>query len=208
MTLTTMMSPSARRSLMRAEDEPITLKKKACHPLCRRQSVMIERETRCLLIWLTSFECSRNETQLRKWGQIRILLQRQREQILADCKAEIEKHEFQADYDRRSQKLNEMIESQKEEILSWSSRRRTTSTRSTTSSWTVFEAKLGSSWSSWEKPRWNGRIEAISRLHIRHNCKKKIALRSRHYPWTHWQDTGITEWFPRYQSTSVFLTEC
>ena len=43
--------------------------------------------------------------------QIRILLERQREQILADCQAEIRKQEFQADYDRRSiQKLNEMIE--------------------------------------------------------------------------------------------------
>ena len=41
--------------------------------------------------------------------QIRILLERQREQILADCQAEIRKHEFQADYDRRSiQKLNEI----------------------------------------------------------------------------------------------------
>ena len=49
--------------------------------------------------------------------QIRILLERQREQILADCQAEIQKHEFQADYDRRSiQKLNEIIESQKGEI--------------------------------------------------------------------------------------------
>ena len=48
---------------------------------------------------------------------IRTLLDRQREQILADCPAEIRKHEFQADYDRRSiQKLNETIESEKEEI--------------------------------------------------------------------------------------------
>ena len=46
--------------------------------------------------------------------QIRILLDRQREQILADCQAEIRKHEFQADYDRRSvQKLNQTIGSQK-----------------------------------------------------------------------------------------------
>ena len=46
--------------------------------------------------------------------QVRILLDRQREQILADFQAEIRKHEFQADYDRRSiQKLNETIESQK-----------------------------------------------------------------------------------------------
>ena len=44
-------------------------------------------------------------------------MERQREQILADCQAEIRKHELQADYDRRSiQTLNETIESQKEEI--------------------------------------------------------------------------------------------
>ena len=49
--------------------------------------------------------------------QIRILLQRQKEQILADCRAEIQKHEFQADYDRRStQKLNGIIETQRGEI--------------------------------------------------------------------------------------------
>ena len=34
--------------------------------------------------------------------QIRILVERQKEQILADYRAEIQKHEFQADYDRRS----------------------------------------------------------------------------------------------------------
>ena len=49
--------------------------------------------------------------------QIRTLLERQREQILADCQAEIRKHEVQADYNRRSiQKLNVTIELQKEEI--------------------------------------------------------------------------------------------
>ena len=42
---------------------------------------------------------------------------RQTEQILAECQAEIEKHEFQADYDRRSlRKLGEIIESQQEEL--------------------------------------------------------------------------------------------
>ena len=50
-------------------------------------------------------------------AKIRTLLDRQREQILADCRAEIRKHEFQADYDRRSiQKLSETIESQREEL--------------------------------------------------------------------------------------------
>ena len=49
--------------------------------------------------------------------QIRILLERLREQILTDCQAEIHKHEFQADYDRRSiQKLTGIIESQRSEI--------------------------------------------------------------------------------------------
>ena len=49
--------------------------------------------------------------------QIRILLERQKEQTLADYRAEIQKHEFQADYDRRSiQKLNGIIESQRREI--------------------------------------------------------------------------------------------
>ena len=47
----------------------------------------------------------------------RILLERQREQILADCQGEIQKHDVQADCDRRSiQKLNEVIESQRGEI--------------------------------------------------------------------------------------------
>ena len=50
-------------------------------------------------------------------AQIRTLLDRQKEQILADCQAEIKKHEFQANYDRRSvQKLSEIIESQLEEF--------------------------------------------------------------------------------------------
>ena len=49
--------------------------------------------------------------------QIRILLERKKEQILADCQAEIRKHEFHTDYDRRIiQKLNETIESQQEEL--------------------------------------------------------------------------------------------
>ena len=41
----------------------------------------------------------------------------QKEQSLAECLTEIKKHEFQADYDRRSvQKLSQIIESQQEEL--------------------------------------------------------------------------------------------
>ena len=50
-------------------------------------------------------------------AQIRTLLDRQKEQILAECQAEIKKHEFQADYDRRSvRKLREIVESEREEL--------------------------------------------------------------------------------------------
>ena len=49
--------------------------------------------------------------------QTRTLLDRQREQILADCQAVIRRHEFQANYDHRSiQKLSETNESQRGEL--------------------------------------------------------------------------------------------
>ena len=49
---------------------------------------------------------------------IRILLERQKEQILADFRAEIHKHEFHADSDRRSiQELSELSTSLNEEKL-------------------------------------------------------------------------------------------
>ena len=58
---------------------------------------------------------------------------------------------------------------------SCSCRRRTTSTRSTTSAWTIFAAKSRISWSSWEKSQWDGRIEAICRIYIRYNFKKQYS---------------------------------
>ena len=108
--------------------------------------------------------------------------------------------------------------------LSCSSRRRTTSTRSRTSSWTIIGTKSESSWSSWEKSQWDGRIAEVSEFHLRHNCKTKISRGSEHYFGTLGQSTGIAKWsklygrfsgfsrcwistqwtFPRYQSTCVF----
>ena len=50
-------------------------------------------------------------------AQIRTLLDSQKERILDECQAGIKKHEFQADYDRRSvRKFGQMIESQQEEL--------------------------------------------------------------------------------------------
>ena len=49
--------------------------------------------------------------------QIRILLERQKEQILAEVRSEIQKHELQAESDRRSvQELTGIIDSQRMEI--------------------------------------------------------------------------------------------
>ena len=49
--------------------------------------------------------------------RIRILIERQKEQVLSEVRTEIQKHEFQADSDRRSiQELNGIIESQRREI--------------------------------------------------------------------------------------------
>ena len=50
-------------------------------------------------------------------AQIRTLVDKQKEQILAECQAEINRHEFQAAYDRRSlRKLGEIVDSQQEEL--------------------------------------------------------------------------------------------
>ena len=48
--------------------------------------------------------------------RIRILLERQKEQILAEVRSEIHKHEVQADSDRSIQELNGIIDSQRREI--------------------------------------------------------------------------------------------
>ena len=49
--------------------------------------------------------------------RIRILLEKEKEQILAEVRTEIQKHEFQADSDRRSiRELNGIFESQRREI--------------------------------------------------------------------------------------------
>ena len=49
--------------------------------------------------------------------RIKILVERQKEQILAEVRTEIQKHEFQADSDKRSiQELTGLVDSQRREI--------------------------------------------------------------------------------------------
>ena len=103
--------------MMRAVDELITLMTKVCRS--SQSSSVGHRTVRPVVEQFDSqiSNVRENPRHSSENEQIRILLQRQREQILADCQAEIRKLEFQADYDRRSiQKLSEMIESQRGEI--------------------------------------------------------------------------------------------
>ena len=102
--------------MQRAVDELITLLTKVCRPVSRRLSV-IERGDP---LWNSLTHKFQTSEKIRATAQKMSksgFFWNDREQILADCQAEIQKHEFQADYDRRSiQKLNEVIESQREEI--------------------------------------------------------------------------------------------
>ena len=73
----------------------LTPSKKACLSVSRRlcpkeRGDLLESERDDLL--------NHGEEQNVANAQIRILLDRQKERILAECRAEIKKHEFQADY--------------------------------------------------------------------------------------------------------------
>ena len=126
-------SSGEQRSSNDFDHDDVTIGK-ALSDACRRRADHSEEEG--LSSWLSSSSASHDRTgrpvicsfdspvssveetrHSSESEQIRILLVRQREQILADCQAEIRKHEFQADHDRRNiQKLNEVIESQRGEI--------------------------------------------------------------------------------------------
>ena len=79
-----------------------------------RQSVVVSVRQNGATCW---DRAGRLAEQSNQEAQIRTLLDRQKEQILAECQARINRHEFQAAYDRRSiLKLGEIVESQREEL--------------------------------------------------------------------------------------------
>ena len=122
--------------------------------------------------------------------QIGTPLERQREQTLADCQAEIRKHEFQADYDRRSnQKLNKMIESQKEELC----RAHQGDERLRQDHQLLHEQLLKQNWDLREAHQKSlTEMEELRKFQSsRYNCKTKISRGSEHYIGTFWPNTGI-----------------
>ena len=89
----------------------ITLNEKICLSVSRRRLCPKERGD------LLEKERGRPAESSSQDAQIRTLLDRQKERILAECQTEINRHEFQADYDRRSlRKLGDIVESQQEEL--------------------------------------------------------------------------------------------
>ena len=205
MTRRSVTTPPAWRSLlhcsprsekmMRAVDELITFMTKVCRPVSRRRLSVIERGDplwNSLIHWSQTSEKIRAAAQ--KMSKSRFFWNDKESRFSLTVK-----HRFKNTSSRpimTEEVFKNWMESSslKEEKFIVLIRRRTTSTRSTISSWTIIGTKSGSSWSSWEKSQWDGRIEAISRFNIRHNCEEKIGRRSRYYPWTYRQDSGITEW--------------
>ena len=168
---------------MRAVDELITLMTKVCRPVSR--SSVGHKTGRPVVEQFDSQipNVRENPRHSSESEQIRILLERQREQILADCQAEIRKHEFQADYDRRSiQKLKEMFESQEGE----SYRAHQGDERLRRDQQLLHEQLLEQNWDLREAHEKSlnemEEIEAISTLYIRYNCEEKISRRSRYSP--------------------------
>ena len=114
MTRSSATRPSAERSLHHR-----SFRSEKIQSLLSSQSLSVGHVRTGRLVEFSSLSsCSREKPSRDSENeQIRILLERQKEQILADCRAEIHKHEFQADCDRRNiQKLNGVIESQRSEI--------------------------------------------------------------------------------------------
>ena len=98
-------------------EEPANLRQ-ACHSheesLLPTQSFFAHTSTGRAEKELSSCQKRKSSRQMEN-ESIRILLARQKEQILAEVRTEIHKHEVQADSDRRSiQELNGIIESQRE----------------------------------------------------------------------------------------------
>ena len=126
-------------------------------------------------------------------AQIRTLLDRPREQILADCQAEIKRHEFQANYDRRSiQKMSEIIESQQEEFHRAQAEERQRRDQQLLHE-QLLQQNLELREAHHESLNEMKELKKFQKFHLRHYCKTKISRGSGHYLGTYKQDTGTAK---------------
>ena len=123
-------------------------------------------------------------------AQIRTLLDRQKEQILAECQAEIKEQEFQVNYARRSiQKLSATTESQQEQL------HRAQAEELERRDQQLLHAQLLQQNSELREAhhKSHGRIQEVPEFHFRHYSKTKIGRGSGYYSGTYLLDTGIEE---------------
>ena len=117
------MRPSEKRYLhhcsirseknQRTGDKFTTLMKKVC---CQLSPFFAHTSTGRPVCELSSHQKRKSSREMEN-ERIRILVEIRKEQILAEVRTVIQKHEFQADSDRRSiQELNGTVESQRREI--------------------------------------------------------------------------------------------
>ena len=126
-------------------------------------------------------------------AQIRTLLDKQKEQIPAECQARINKHEFQAAYDRRSLlKLGEIVDSQQEE-LHCARAEEVQQRDQQLLQGQLLQQNLELREAHEKCLSENGRVNEVSEFHLRHHCKTKISRGSGHYFGTFCPNTGIAK---------------
>ena len=132
-------------------------------------------------------------------AQIRNLLDRQNERILAECQAEIDRHEFQADHDPRSlRKLGEIVESQREELHCAQAEELQRQDQQLLHG-QLLQQNLELREAHQKSLCEIGRIKEVSEFHLRHYCKTKISRGSGHYFGTFWPNTGFAKWNKLYE---------
>ena len=203
MTSTTMTSPSARPSPTSVEDEPITLKKKVCRPVCRRQAVMIERRDPLFPPHLThKFRVSKKlrDTALKvnrlglSWSN--------------------KESRFSLTVKQRFENTNSRPITTKEVSKSWmkfsslNEEKCIVLIKETNDFDKIINFFMNRYWSKlgiFVKLMRKASVKCknwcdFKAQHIRHNCDEKISGRSKYYPWTHWQE------FRNYRMKSIACT--
>ena len=128
-------------------------------------------------------------------AQIRTLLDRQKEQIFAECQAEVKKHEFQADHDRRSvRKLGEIIESQqKKNFIAF--KLKNFNDEINNFFMNGYYSKIRNYVNEVHSKSLNEmeELKKFQSSHLRHHCKTQISRGSSDYFGTYWQGTRIAD---------------
>ena len=119
-----------------------------------------------------------------------------KERIIVECQAGINKLQVRVDYDTKIW-WNSWISAKRTSLRSsW----RTSTTRSTISSWTVIAAIFGITWSSSKNLLWNGKVKEVPEFHLRHYCKRKVSRGQEHYFGIIKQSTGTAKRSKLYDS--------